>query len=105
MGFAVAIVASRAPGRWVARKHHAMNTSAVILIAILEAVALVFIVRLWVRCSHRIVVRIVWSLILLVPLFGLLMFGLVGSEPKKHSLKRFDSSADSDAFYGGDGGL
>ena len=82
-----------------------MNTSHIVLLGILEAAALVFIVRLWIQRRHRIVARIFWSLVLLVPLFGLLMFGLSGSEPRRHSLKRHDSAADSDAFYGGDGGL
>jgi uncharacterized membrane protein YoaK (UPF0700 family) len=80
-----------------------MNRFAIILLAVLEFVALVVIARLWIRRRHRLVPRILWSLLLLVPLFGLLMYGFLVSDLEKNP-DRMESQADTDAFYGGGGG-
>ena len=81
-----------------------MNELFTILIGIFEAVALVVIVRLWIRPRHRLAPRILWSIILLVPLFGLLMYGFIVADLEKHPHEKCESQADSDAFYGGGGG-
>ena len=77
-----------------------MDKFAIIVLAILEVVALIVIARLWLQRRHRIIHRILWSLLLLVPLFGLLMYGFLVSDLDKNP-DRMDSIADSDAFYGG----
>jgi hypothetical protein len=75
-----------------------MNTFAIILLGLLEMIAWVVIVRLWLRRRHRILPRILWSVVLLVPLFGLVFYGFIASDLEKHSLGRFNSQTDSDAF-------
>jgi len=73
-----------------------MDTFAIIVLSVLELLALVVIVRLWTLRRLHILSRIIWSLILLVPLFGLLMYGFIQSDPEKNP-ERMESQADSDA--------
>jgi hypothetical protein len=70
-----------------------MDKFAIILFAVLEAIALV-VARLWLRRRHRIVPRILWSLLLLVPLFGLLIYGFVVIDLDKNP-ERMEKQADS----------
>ncbi len=79
-----------------------MNLFVTIFLSVLELVALVVVIRLWSRHKLRLLPRIFWSIVLLVPLFGLLMYGFVLSDLEKNP-ERMDSRADSDAFYDGGG--
>ena len=81
-----------------------MDTFAIIGLAVLELVALIVVARLWICRRHRLIPRILWSLLLLVPLFGVLMYGFLANDGEKNP-GQMDSQADSDAFYGGHGGL
>jgi hypothetical protein len=81
-----------------------MDTFVIIVLSLLEVVALYTIGRLWLRRRLRIVPRIFWSVVLLVPLFGLLMFVFIVSELDQNP-DRMDTGSDSDAFYGGGGHL
>jgi len=81
-----------------------MDRFAIITLAVLEVIALVVIARLWIRRRHPFVPRILWSVLLLVPLFGLLMYGFLVSDLEKNP-DRMESGADSDAFFSGGGGL
>ena len=80
-----------------------MDRSAIIVFVVLEVMALIVVARLWLRRRHRIIPRILWSLLLLVPLFGLLMYGFIVINLDKNP-ERMDSQADNDAFYGAGGG-
>ena len=80
-----------------------MDTFIIIILSALEVVALFTIWRLWFRGHRHIISRILWSVVLLIPFFGLLMFVFVGSNPEKNP-DRLDTQSDSDAFYGGGGG-
>lgn len=76
-----------------------MNWPAIILVVVLELAALILVVRLWVRRRHRLIPRILWSLFLLIPVFGLLMYGFLVSSGESNP-DRIDSQADSDASAG-----
>lgn len=51
------------------------------VVGALEIVALYLIFRLWRRRSLGLISRVVWTLILLVPLIGLLIYGLIMCDP------------------------
>ena len=80
-----------------------MDRSAIIVFVVLEVMALIVVARLWLRRRHCIIPRILWSLFLLVPLVGLLMYGFIVINLDKNP-ERMDSQADKDAFYGAGGG-
>ncbi|HZF02154.1 MAG TPA: hypothetical protein VE344_09700 [Methylomirabilota bacterium] len=77
-----------------------MNAFDVICLGTLEAIALYVIAGLWLRRRTRIIPRIFWSIILLIPLFGLVMFFFIGSDLDKNPDK-IETQSDRDAFYGG----
>lgn len=82
-----------------------MDKFTIIVIGVLELVTLIVIVRLWLCRRHRLIPRILWSIVLVVPVLGLLMYAFLASgEPEKNP-GRMDSQADTDAFYGGGGGV
>jgi len=79
-----------------------MNLFVIIVLGVLEMVALVVVIRLWLRRRLRLLPRIFWSIVLLIPLVGLLTYGFVMSNLEKNPDK-METTADSDAFYGGGG--
>ena len=60
------------------------NTWAIILFSLSEIVALVVIVRLWMRRRVKLVPCLFWSVVLLVPVFGLLAYLFLHEEPEAH---------------------
>ena len=77
-----------------------MNKLTIIAAAVFELVSFIVIIRLWLRRRMRIIPRMLVSLILLVPFFGLLIFIFIGSDLGKNP-DRMNTQSDSDAFYGG----
>jgi hypothetical protein len=74
-----------------------MNTFVAIILCLLEVVAVCVCVRLWFQKRRmRIIPRIFWSIVLLIPFFGLLMFVFIASNPDKNP-DRQDTQADRDA--------
>lgn len=63
-----------------------------ILGAIIELVALIVIVRLWMRRPLRVVSSVFWSLVLLVPFAGLFLYLFLREEPAVHGESVHDSS-------------
>ncbi len=62
-----------------------MPTQEQILFAVLEMIALMVIIRIWLKGRHkRLVVRLIWSLILLVPFFGILVYFFLNENPKEN---------------------
>ena len=51
----------------------------------LEFIALVVIVRLWSRRPLRVVPCLLWSVVLLVPFFGILIYVFLRETPEAHS--------------------
>jgi hypothetical protein len=57
----------------------------ILLWAVCEPIALVVVIRLWIKRPHRnIPTRIIWSLILLIPLFGLIAYFFLNENPSTH---------------------
>lgn len=76
-----------------------MDKPMLILGAIIEIVALIVIVRLWMRRPSRVVSSVFWSLVLLVPFFGLFLYFFLREEPPAHGEHVADFGSG-----GGDGG-
>jgi hypothetical protein len=78
------------------------NTLAIILFSLLEIVALIFVVRLWMRRRVKFLPRLIWSVVLLVPFFGLMVYLFLHEEPERHP----DTVGDSgwNVGSGGDSG-
>ncbi len=74
-----------------------MSKLDIVILAMVELVGVIVLVRLWLQRRHAILARMFWSFILLIPLLGLLMYWfLTGTEPDKNP-DRMDSQADRDA--------
>ena len=74
-----------------------MDTFTTICLAALEVVGVCVSVHLWFRKQRmRIVPCLFWSIVLLIPLFGLLMFVFIADNPDKNP-DRQDTQADRDA--------
>jgi hypothetical protein len=81
-----------------------MNNFVIVVSGVFEVVALAVIARLWTRPRMGIFARVFWSVVLLIPLFGLLMYGFIMVDSVGNQDK-MDSQPDSDAFHDhGDGG-
>lgn len=81
-----------------------MDTPTLIVGAILELVALVVIVRLWTRRPLRIVSSVCWSVVLLVPFFGLVIYFFLREKPEAHGESVPESYGGGDGDGGGHGG-
>jgi len=62
-----------------------MQTSAIIIFIILEAIGVFVILQLWVmKRTKSLLGRIIWSFVLLIPFFGLLCYIFLNSSPDPH---------------------
>ena len=62
-----------------------MNVYLLVVLALLECASLVAIIRLWTRKPRQSLSSCCfWSVVLLIPLFGLLFYGFVPIDPKRH---------------------
>jgi hypothetical protein len=62
-----------------------MVKSQIAVFIILECISLLLIVHLWLRKSKvPDCQRCLWSILLLVPLFGWLLYGFIASAPESH---------------------
>ena len=62
-----------------------MTTSQIILLVVLEMIALGVIIHLWLRRRRlRLWRRVLWSVVLLVPFAGILIYALTRSDPDEH---------------------
>jgi hypothetical protein len=78
-----------------------MNTSQLI-IGGLEIIGLVMMVRIWQKRRHKnAAVRLIWSVILLVPLFGILAYVFLNENPDRNLRTRTyrDSTGGEAANY------
>ena len=79
-----------------------MDKGTMYLLAIVELVAMVVVWQLW-TSSRPVAAKIVWSVILLVPLFGLAAYGFLAQHPGQNP-SRTETGSDRDAFSGGSHG-
>jgi energy-coupling factor transporter transmembrane protein EcfT len=84
-----------------------VNTLAIILLSLFEIVALIVAARLMARSRVRFLSRVLWSLVLLVPFFGLMLYLFLHEEPEAHPYTTGDSgwnvgsSGNGGGEYGG----
>lgn len=63
-----------------------MNTGQILFFATFEVVGLIVVFRLWNNRWHRSrLAGVLWSLVLLVPAFGLLAYFFLRDSPDEHS--------------------
>src|SRR3954465_5413844 len=75
-----------------------VDMKAGLVLGVCELAALFVIMRLWSRKRRmRVIPRLLWSVVLLIPFFGILFYGFTRSDPEAHS----DDVPDS--TYGTDG--
>lgn len=75
-----------------------MDTFVIIyLLGLLEVVALFVVLHLWTKRRMRIVPRLFWSIVLLVPALGLLMYGFIQINPDRNP-ERMETQSDRDSF-------
>jgi drug/metabolite transporter superfamily protein YnfA len=75
-----------------------MNLFVIICLAALEFAGLFLVIRLWIRREMSVVFRLFWSVFLLIPVFGLLVFAFIRLSGEKNPGNMF-----SDSDYGGSG--
>jgi len=62
-----------------------MTTEKLILGGVFELVALIIVFRIWLkRCHKSFIARLLWSLVLLVPFFGLVAYFFLTDGPDRH---------------------
>jgi hypothetical protein len=61
------------------------NALVIILVSLFEIVAIIIAARLMVRSRVSFLSRVLWSVVLLVPFFGLLVFLFLYEEPEAHA--------------------
>lgn len=75
-----------------------MTRPQIIVFGLLELAALAVVVRLWIKKKHRNAwVRLLWSLVLLVPVVGLMFYGFLAGNDSDN-----DPSSWSETYNGGD---
>jgi hypothetical protein len=79
-----------------------MDKFVIACLGVLEIVALVVIIRLWLHRRFRLIPRIVWSVILLIPILGLLIFLFVTSDLDRNPERR-ETQTDFGAPSSGEG--
>lgn len=75
-----------------------------ILFGVFELVALVIVVRLWASRRTELIPRLLWSVVLLVPCFGLMAYIFLYENPESHSERPGDSGYGGSDSGGGHGG-
>jgi len=62
-----------------------MTTQRLIFLGVFEVIGLLIIARMWMKRWHRrLIVRLIWSAVLLVPVFGLLAYFFLRESPDEH---------------------
>jgi hypothetical protein len=75
-----------------------MTTEQIVVLAILEAVALVVIVRLWWRGGKSsLLARLLWTVVLTVPRLGILVYAFLRSNPGEHPDNCYDFGGGGDS--------
>jgi hypothetical protein len=79
-----------------------MTTGQVTLFVLLETVGVFMVIRLWFKAAKASLVRrIAWSILLLIPLLGPIMYGFISLDPSAHGE---DVGSGSSGFGTGDTG-
>jgi hypothetical protein len=79
-----------------------MTTPQVIVLGLLEAIALGVIARLWLKRDSGLAARLIWSVVLLVPLFGLMAYFFLTDSPDEHLYDTDTMRSSAESFAEGD---
>ncbi len=85
-------------------KQVGMNAWNIIPLSVFEIAALIVITRLWMQRRVRIVPRLFWSVMLLVPFFGLILYLFLHEDPEAHPYRSGDSGWNVGSDDGGHSG-
>ena len=73
-----------------------ITTEQIVVLGVLEAVALAVIVRLWWRGGKTsLLARLLWTVVLTVPLLGVLVYAFLRSNPSEHPDNCHDFGSDA----------
>ena len=62
-----------------------MTTKQIILGSVFEVISLIVVVRIWLKRYHKSrAARLFWSIVLLVPIFGLIAYYFLTEAPDRH---------------------
>ena len=82
-----------------------MTTSQLIVFGAFEIIALLVIARMWIKRWHRRwIVRLIWSAVLLVPVFGLLAYFFLRESPNEHPYDTDTMQGSAESIGDGSGG-
>ena len=74
-----------------------VDTPSLVILGLCELLALVAIIHLWFRKRQmRVITRLFWTIVLLVPFFGVLFYSFTRSDPRAHSDNVPESTYGSD---------
>lgn len=73
------------------------DAATLIVFGLCQLVGLIMVVRLWLPGGPRMGIgrRAIWSVVLLVPLIGILIYGLIRGFPSEHTYECPDSTGGS----------
>jgi hypothetical protein len=81
-----------------------MSTEKLIFLGVFEVIALLVIIRMWAKRWHkRLVVRLLWSAVLFVPVFGVLFYFFLRESPDEHPYDTDTMRGSAEAFAEGGG--
>ena len=81
-----------------------MTVAQIIMLGLVELVAAIFIARLWIKRRHKnLIARLIWSVVLLIPVFGILTYFFVRDDPDSHPYDTDTTSAAAEAHGEGRG--
>jgi hypothetical protein len=79
-----------------------MGAPQIVILSAAEAVAAIFIIRLWTkRRKLGILAKFLWSAILLVPVLGVVAYGFCATEPDEHPYDTDTTSGSAEVLANG----
>jgi hypothetical protein len=81
-----------------------MTTQRLIFLGAFEVIALLVTARMWMKRWHRrLIVRMIWSAVLLVPVFGLMAYFFLRDCPDEHPYDTDTMRSAAESFDDGSG--
>jgi len=80
-----------------------MGAPQIVILSAAEAVAAVFIIRLWMKRRRLgILAKLVWSAVLLVPVIGIVAYGFCATNPDEHPYDTDTTSGSAEVLSNGE---
>jgi hypothetical protein len=81
-----------------------VTTQQISFLVLSEIIELLVIARIWLKRRHRrLVVRLLWSVVLLVPVFGVVAYFFLREDPKPHPYHTDTMRGAAESFAEGSG--